>query len=269
MRELVKGCWLALAAFTVAWMVPSQAADDVAGHLKEMLKERFPSIKVDVVQPAPVPGLYEIIAGDQVVYVDRTGDYLLVGRLRDTRTRHDLSAEHLDASRTIDFHTLPFEKAIKIVKGNGKRQLAMFADPDCPYCQQLEKDMKSVTDVTVYVFLYPLEQLHPNATAHAHAIWCSPNRSAAWTDWLIDHKDPPASACDSDPIKELQTLGASMRIDTTPTLFLQNGHRVGGAVSADELQKLLTAASDIATGGSNGSNKRTARTNEPAVDKTS
>lgn len=216
--------------------------EGVRERLKQTLEARFP-IKVDVVQPSPLPGMYEVIAGHQIAYANATGDYLLIGRLMDTRTRHDLSAEHLDVRSSIDFHALPFDQAIRIVRGNGARQLAVFADPDCPYCQQLEKDLRSVTDVTVFVFLLPLERLHPDAAAHAHAIWCAADRAAAWTDWVIERKPPPAADCADDPIAALQTLAQTLRIDATPTLFLENGRRVGGDVPLEQLQKLLAQGS--------------------------
>lgn len=243
MRVFQTVAWTAFALVASGRMAPLHADDKaVRDRLKQTLETRFP-IKVDVVQQSPLPGVYEVIAGHQVVYADASGNYLFVGRLMDTRTRHDLSAEHLDAHNAIDFQTLPLDKAIHIVRGNGGRQLAVFADPDCPYCQQLEKDLRSVTDVTVFVFLLPLENLHPNATAHAHAIWCAPNRGTAWTGWVLDRKPPPTASCTNDPISAIQTLAKSLQIDATPTLFLQNGRRIGGEVPLEQLQKLLAQAS--------------------------
>jgi thiol:disulfide interchange protein DsbC len=232
----------ALAVAALGGSAPVQADDAaVRGQLKQTLEQRFP-IKIDVVQAAPLPGVYEVIAGEQIAYADPSGDYLIVGRLMDTRTRHDLSAEHLDAHNSIDFHTLPFDRAIKIVRGNGERQLAVFADPDCPYCQQLEKDLRTLSDLTVYVFLLPLESVHPGATAHAHAIWCARDRSAAWTEWVIDRKAPPAAPCAGDPIGGIQALGESLRVHATPTLFLENGGRIGGYIPLEQLQKRLAQA---------------------------
>ena len=232
----------ALILVALGGAAPLHADDQSIGErLKQTLEARFP-IRVEVVQPSPLPGVYEVIAGHQIAYANASGDYLLIGRLMDTRTRHDLSAEHLDARGSIDFHALPFDQALRIVRGNGTRQLAVFADPDCPYCQQLEKDLRSVTDVTVFVFLLPLEQLHPDAPAHAHAIWCAPDRGAAWTDWVIDRKPPPSANCADDPSGAIQALAQTLRIDATPTLFLQNGQRVGGDVPLEQLQKLLAQA---------------------------
>ena len=217
-----------------------RAAEDPTKTLLETLHKRYPEVQLEGAQPTAIPGVYEVFAGGRAVYTDATGDYMILGKLVDTRTRHDLSAEHLDAHNSIDFDKLPFERAIKFVHGNGSRRLAIFEDPDCPYCQQMEKDMVNITDVTIYVFLYPLENVHPNATAHAHAIWCSPDRAAAWTGWVIDRTPPSGTTCERDPVKDLQTLGTTLRVSATPTLFFESGRRVGGALDANTLQQLLS-----------------------------
>jgi len=252
MKRVAGISWVAIASWVglLGIVAPLRAEDDVAGRIKRTLQARLPKLSIDAVQPAPVPGIYEVFVGNEVAYADATGNYLFVGRLMDTRNRRDLSAEQLDAHMAIDFHKLPFDRAIKIVKGNGKRQLALFADPDCPYCRQLEQSMRSISDVTIYVFLYPLESVHPGATVHAHEIWCSADRASAWTQWLLERKPPPGAgkappgaSCAGDPVNELQALGTSLHIYSTPTMFLENGHRVGGAMAAPDLEKLLAQGS--------------------------
>ena len=215
------------------------AGDDPVAAIKRTLIERYPKIPIVDVQPSAVPGIYEVFTGGTIVYSDATGDHLFVGRLIDTRSNRDLSAERLDVYNGVDFQRLPFERAIKIVKGNGSRRLVLFEDPDCPYCHKLEQELTTITDVTMYVFLYPLEDLHPGATGQAHAIWCSPDRASAWTEWMVNRKPPPGGACRSDPIGENQRLGRALRVNETPTLFLPNGHRVAGVPDLARLQQML------------------------------
>ena len=130
------------------------------------------------------------------------------------------------------------------MRGNGERALAVFADPDCPYCHNLEKELAGLTDVTIYTFLYPLTSLHPDAKNKAHAIWCAADRSETWHDWMILDKPAPAPAadCAQDPVDDLLALGARLKIVSTPVLFTENGHRVSGARSAAEINALLAAA---------------------------
>lgn len=230
----------------VALLLPLalRAADDASAIaiLKQTLQQRFPDIRILDVQPTPA-GLYEIFTGDSIAYATATGDYVILGSMLDTRTKRDLTALSMDAHNAIDFASLPTAQAIKLVKGNGKRQLAVFADPDCPYCQQLEKELASVSDVTVYTYLYPLANLHPNAPEKAHAIWCSANRSETWTHWMVNHEPAkPQASCSADPLKDLQALGEKLHINSTPTLFLANGKRISGMLTAQELEKALDAS---------------------------
>jgi thiol:disulfide interchange protein DsbC len=208
--------------------------------LKEKIESRFPGTKIIDVQPAPVAGLYEIFTGDAIAYADLSGEHLFVGSLMNTATRENMTADRVNARNSVDFNSLPFDRAIKVVKGNGKRRLAVFADPDCPYCAQLEKELSKLADVTVYTFLYPLANIHPDAPARARAIWCAQDRSSTWTQWMLEKKTPStAPECKTDPVDELVTLGRQLRINGTPTMYLENGRRVDGMVDAARLDKLL------------------------------
>jgi thiol:disulfide interchange protein DsbC len=199
----------------------------------------YPDVTIVDVRPAPIPGWYEVFTGNQLVYSDASGGHLFVGKLLETQTHKDLAAEQLEKRLTIDFQSLPFERAIKIVKGDGSHRLALFEDPDCPFCQQLEHRLTGIHDVTLYVFLYPFAELHPQARVHAHAIWCAPDPAAAWTHWMLEHKDPGSAECSGDPIDQLQSVGKALYVSSTPTIFLPSGQRIEGVVDAAQLQKLL------------------------------
>ena len=220
-----------------AFAVPVKA--EIASTIKQNIESRFPGAHVLDVQPSAIPGIYELFMGDQIVYSDVAGDYLIVGNMIDTQTKENLTEARLNDHGKIDFKTLPLNEAIKVVKGNGSRSFAVFSDPDCPYCQQLEKTLLSVTDFTMYVFLYPIASLHPQAPAKAHAIWCAPDRVQAWSDWMHEKKLPPTKTCKGDPVDALQKLGETLHINSTPTLFFANGRRVAGALPAAELEKDL------------------------------
>jgi thiol:disulfide interchange protein DsbC len=231
---------LLAALLSTAVMADADADSKTLATIQQTIESRYPGLSIVDVRPAPLPGLYEVFTGTDIVYADKTGDHLIAGHLVETRTRKDLSAEAVDARNAIDFETLPFDRAIPIIKGKGTRRMAIFADPDCPYCQKLEKELESVQDVTAYVFLYPLADLHPKALERSKAIWCSQDRTAAWNGWLVKQIEPQAEACSGDPIAELAALGKSLRITSTPTMFFESGKRVAGAPSASQLETLLT-----------------------------
>src|SRR5690606_13205020 len=107
------------------------------------------------------------------------------------------------------------------------RQLAVFSDPDCPYCKALEKELASVTDVTIYTFLFPLP-IHPDAEAKSRKIWCAPDRAQAWLQWMLEEKTPKGPDCGDSPTGELIELGKKLHITGTPTLYLSTGERVTG-----------------------------------------
>jgi thiol:disulfide interchange protein DsbC len=220
---------------------PAQSNQDVAASLKRTIESRFPGSHVLNVQPSVIPGLYELFMGDQIVYTDATGAHLVVGSMVDTQTHQNLTEARLNDFGRIDYKTLPFARAIKVVKGNGSRQFAVFSDPDCPYCQALEKSLLSVNDVTMYVFLFPIAQLHPQAPQKAHSIWCAKDRTAAWSQWMQEKKLPPVATCSGDPVDELQKLGDSLHINSTPTIFFADGSRVAGAIPVKDIEQHLVA----------------------------
>jgi thiol:disulfide interchange protein DsbC len=232
-----------LAALTLGFcsLIASVAASADADAIRKNLHEQFPQLKIeDVRSSSLLPGWYEVFTGSQLVYSDATADHLFVGKLIDTHTKKDLAQEQLENRLVIDFQKLPFDSAIKIVKGDGSRRLALFEDPDCPYCQQFEHELANVNNVTLYVFLFPITELHPLARVHAHAIWCAKDRADAWTHWMLERKDPQASPCNDDPIDKLQTLGNDLNITGTPTYFLTNGKRVEGVLATAKLEEMLS-----------------------------
>jgi thiol:disulfide interchange protein DsbC len=219
------------------------AKPEIAAAIRQSLESRFPGTHVLDVEPSAIPGLYEVFTGDQIVYTDSEGDYVVIGSMVDTQTKENLTDARFNEHGKVDFKTLPLNQAIKVVKGNGSRVFAVFSDPDCPFCQQLEKTLLSVTDITMYVFLYPIPTLHPQAPEKAHAIWCAPDRVQAWSQWMQEKKLPSARSCSGDPVDALQKLGDTLHINSTPTLFFANGRRIAGALPVAELEK------DLASGG--------------------
>jgi thiol:disulfide interchange protein DsbC len=216
---------------------------DVSAAVQGTLKARFPDINVVSVKPTPVSGLYELYTGDNLVYTDAKGDFLIMGPVVDTRSRRNLTSERMDEINAIDFGILPLDRAIKTVKGTGERTLAVFSDPECPYCKQLEKELSSVTDVTIYTFLFPLVDLHPEAPKRSVAIWCAEDRSQAWDQWMRERRLPEDRECDASAIDQNLKLGEELRVSATPTLFTATGRRLSGMHPAAEILKALDAQS--------------------------
>lgn len=213
------------------------AKTDTTTRIQKTLQTRLPKVTIEKVQPSQWPWLYEVITDGELFYTDVTGDYLFYGKVMDTKTREDLTAKRWNDLLKVDFNTLPLNLALKQVKGNGSRKLVVFADPHCPYCVHFEKTLQQVTNVTVYTFLYPLESIHPGATEKSKQIWCAKDRQAAWSAWMINKKDTPASDCKTDQLSTLIKLGEQMKVTGTPTLIFEDGHRVPGAIEKEQLEE--------------------------------
>jgi len=228
--------WLALAGLCVALLFARAATADETG-VKKRFENRFPGAAVTSVVAAPLPGLYEVFVQDELLYTDEEVNYVLNGSLIDAAGRN-LTQERLGRLKGIPFDQLPLGSAIKIVKGNGSRKLAIFEDPDCPFCRRLEQELVRVDNVTMYVLLYPLEQLHPGATGKSIRIWCSEDRAKAWTDAVLGRALNAPADC-KHPIESLKKFAEGHRIFATPTIVFENGTRVAGAIPAADIEKKL------------------------------
>lgn len=213
----------------------SQSA--IIASLRQTLQTRLPKLHIDSIAPSQWPFFYEVVTDGELFYVDKTGDYLFYGKVMDTKTRADLTEARWNVLNRVDFNSLPLNLAVKEVKGDGSRKLAVFADPHCPFCSRFVKTLQDVDNVTVYTFLFPLEDLHPGATERAKKIWCASDRETAWEDWMLKQKDTPATACNTDQLKTIKDLGEKLKVNGTPTLIFQDGDRIPGAIGKDDLEK--------------------------------
>ena len=207
--------------------------------IRKNLGERIPQLKqIDEVSKTPIPGLYEVrVNGTDIYYTDAEANYLVQGNLIDTRQRRNLTEERVDKLTAIAFESLPFKDAFTIVRGNGKRQLAVFEDPNCGYCKRFEKDLQKINNVTIHLFLYPI--LSADSTEKSKNIWCAKDKAKAWQDWMVRDVTPAAASCDSAALARNVELGHKFKITGTPTLVFADGTRVPGAIGADQVEKRL------------------------------
>lgn len=212
------------------------AKGDPSAQILKTLQTRLP-VAIEKVQPSQWPWLYEVVTAEGLYYTDAAGDYLILGKIMDTKTREDLTTKRWNVLSQVEFNSLPLNLAFKQIKGDGSRKVAVFADPDCPFCVRFEKTLQEITNVTVYTFLYPLESLHPDAMEKSKRIWCAKDRQSTWNAWILNKKELPAvSDCNTDALTTLVKLGERLKINGTPTLIFEDGHRVPGALSKEQLE---------------------------------
>ena len=235
-RSLAAGLSLVLA-------LPLTATAQEATIRKNLL-ERLPQLqKIDEVTRSAMPGLFEVrVNGSDIYYSDAEGNFLIQGSLIDTKQRRNLTEERVEKLSAIPIDTLPWKDSFTIVRGNGKRKLVVFEDPNCGYCKRFERDLQKVDNVTVHLFLYPI--LGPDSQKKSEAIWCAKDPGKAWVDWMV-HDQLPSSAgsgCDIGALARNVELGRKYRVSGTPTLLFADGSRVPGAINAAQVEKYLAAA---------------------------
>lgn len=213
----------------------------VESALRKNLAERLPNLpgRIEEIRTTPIAGLYEVRVGLDLFYADAEGNFLLNGQMIDTRGQRNLTEERLEKLMAISFDQLPLKDAFTIVRGNGKRKMAVFQDPNCGYCKRLERDIQKIDNVTIHMFLLPV--LGPNSTEKSRDIWCSRDKARAWQDWMLRGEAAPKAAdnCDVSALARNLEFSRRHRITGTPTMFFADGTRVPGAIGAAEVEKML------------------------------
>ncbi len=216
-------------------------ADDHSS-LRQTLAERMPQFALGTIQRIEGTEFLEVQAnGHDVFYTNREGSVAFFGTLVDLKSRANLTEQRKQDLLWVDFAALPLDKAIVKVKGNGARKMAVFTDPDCPFCKKLEAELATVSDATIYVFLYPLTELHPDAPRKARLVWCAADRIKAWDDLMLSGTEPPATspACE-DPLASISDFARKLWIRGTPGIVFGSGRLVPGLIPRDQIERHLS-----------------------------
>ncbi|WP_235578135.1 DsbC family protein [Pseudorhodoferax sp. Leaf267] len=257
---------LALGVWPTSQALAQAPIDAEAARLLVTLRQAHPGTQFTEAARTDIPGVYEVWMQGNVAYVAATTPrYFLFGRLFDTQDMRDLTAPRIaqragdvpvapeDAAPPIAFDRLPLADAITVRRGNGQRQVAVFSDPGCGYCRQLEAELATLDDVTIHTFLVPFQ-----GEARPVAIWCAADRTQAWQQWML-HGDAraqrPSAGCDH-PVARNLALARALRVQGTPTLFWADGSRTDGYVDRSELQARLVRASTGPVAGSTTTERR-------------
>ncbi|WP_263769778.1 DsbC family protein [Propionivibrio soli] len=215
----------------------SQAATADEASVKKAIEAKL-GAKVVSVTKSPYLGLYEVYGEGQILYTDEKLSVIIAGTLIDGKTMKNVTAERMQKLTAIKFSDLPLELAVKQVRGDGKRILATFEDPNCGYCKKLAKDIAKLDNITLYTFLYPI--LSPDSLEKSKQIWCSADRAKMWNEWMQEGKAPTGKGdCDTSAVQKTVELGRSLNVSGTPTLVFADGERVPGAVPMAQIEKKL------------------------------
>ena len=225
---------------TIAFSMAASADEQT---IRQVFKTKLPGAQVISIEKLRYADLYEVAVqgneGYRVFYTDALGQIMLIGTLVETRTDRNLTEERLRKLSAIDWNQLPFQWAVTDRRGDGRRQIAIFSDPNCPYCQKFEKDLATLDNVTVHIFMWPV--IKPESVRQTKSVWCSKDRAKVWNDLMLKRVEPTAPTDCENPIEELVALGRRLGATSTPTWFLPNGERYVGALPLSQVVPLLDA----------------------------
>jgi thiol:disulfide interchange protein DsbC len=233
----------ALLLLLVAMAGGSVHADEAA--IRRNLPVRLPQLPaIDEVRRSPMKGLWEVRLGTEIVYTDDQAQFVIEGDLLDTQRQINLTQQREAVIKAIDVHRLPLQDSVTWRRGTGARMLVVFADPNCGYCRQLERQLSDATDITVYTFMIPI--LGEDSIAKAQAIWCAADRGRTWRSWMVDGIAPPAAAsCDTAALDRNLALQRRHGVIGTPSLVFADGERVSGVLPLDALEKKFASLAHL------------------------
>ena len=215
------------------------AENTVEANIRKNIEPRLGGAKIDTITATPYSGLYELRIGGDILYADKKGEFLFIGQVYEAKTSRNITKARIDDLNKIKFSDLPLASALKQVKGDGKRVIAVFEDPNCGYCKRLRQTtLKDIDNVTIYTFMYNI--LSEDSFTKSKNIWCAPDRVKAWDDWMINGKVPAATPANCEtPNQKIVELGQKLIFQGTPAIFFTDGTRVPCAVDLPALDAKL------------------------------
>ena len=229
-----------LAALALASALAATPADAQEASVRQLFQSKLSDATVESVSKSPMPGLYEVVANGHIFYTDEKVNFIIRGTLFDARA---VPMRNVTKVRTAELAAQVLGKstdnAIKRVRGNGKRVIYTFEDPNCGYCKQQMKEFVKLNDVTIYTFLWPI--LSPESVDKSRAIWCSRDRAKAWEDLMSRGVAPQGEAKCDTPLEKNMELARRFGANGTPAIFLADGSNIGGYLTADKIEEALRA----------------------------
>ncbi|RKR04515.1 thiol:disulfide interchange protein DsbC [Kushneria sinocarnis] len=226
-------------------LTPALAAADSGGApspdaLADKLVVDGRPMPVQSVGSTPMAGIYEVqLDSGETFYTDRSGEYLLVGslyhnngkRLVNLTEQAQNQQRHEAVSAIPDSETVVFRPA-----GEVRAVLTVFTDTTCPYCQKLHHEVPELNrrGIEVRYLAFPRAGLQGEGARELRRVWCSDNRSEAFTAAIDGDTGQGSASCDS-PVAKQYRLGQQLGIQGTPAIIFPDGRMVPGYLPVDRL----------------------------------
>ena len=227
---MIKKTWL----FALVSVISSLSWADV-NTVKTNLNQLHPKLKIENIQTTEMKGIYSGWMDNQVVYMGEDAQHILIGSMFRLSDQKNITKDLVLKQNSIDWKKLPLQDAVKTVRGNGKRQIAVFSDPNCPYCKQLETELNKLNNVTIYTFIYPIKT---QSVAISKQIFCELDPALAWSNLIGKGIQPRSTKACANPVERNLNLGKSLGLNGTPTIIFSNGFKAMGAYPALEIEKI-------------------------------
>ena len=242
MKTIKKSMMLMCSVVMSLALTSASAQSDQDAAFKKMLESKLgANVKIDSINKTAYAGLIELVVGDEIYYTDEKGQFLIVGSVMDLGSHRNLTKIRLENLHSMKFSDLPLDLAFKQVKGDGKRVIAVFEDPNCGYCKRLRKELQHVDNVTIYTFMYDI--LSDDSAVKSRNVWCSADPAKTWTAWMVNGTPAPQApaSCTNDPHDKIMALGQKLHINGTPSIFFADDSRVPGYIDAAAIEEKLNS----------------------------
>jgi thiol:disulfide interchange protein DsbC len=217
-------------------IVNAQSEQQIRSDLQKKIGT---NTKIKSVTPSPIPGVYEVLVGNDIFYTDANSKYLIQGEIIEIATGKNITEQKQADLNRIKWSELNPSNALKVVRGNGSRQLAVFSDPNCGYCKRLDKSLQQLDNVTIYTYLIPI--LSPDSAQKSKQIWCSADPQKTYIDWMINGTTPSGKSDCTTPLDKNMAFAKTYGITGTPTIFFTDGSRFPGAVQITDIEKKFSS----------------------------
>ena len=221
-------------AFALVSFISSLSLANV-DTVKSNLSKQHPKLNIENIQATDMKGIYSGSMDGQVVYLGEDAQHILVGSMYRLSDQKNLTQDLVLKQNSIDWKKLPLQDAVKSVRGNGKRQIAIFSDPNCPYCKQLEAELSKLNDVTIYTFIYPIKT---QSIAVSKQVFCEKDPAVAWSNLISKGLQPTSNKTCANPVERNLSLGKSLGLTGTPAIIFSNGFKVMGSHPAQDIEKM-------------------------------
>jgi thiol:disulfide interchange protein DsbC len=213
----------------VAQQSPQSPAKATTVDVRAEIASKIPGARAEDLRPSPIPGVYELTHGADILYVSSDGKYGINGDLYDIGRSVNLTENVRREARAHLIASVPEDQMLIFGPRDPKYTITVFTDVDCGYCRQLHSQIAEYNHLGIRVryLFYPRSGPNTESWTKAEEVWCSPSRN----DALTQAKRGIAlqtKACANNPVARHYALGQQFGLQGTPAIVLPDGELVSG-----------------------------------------